>query len=117
MLVGGNEYDEPRPKVSGRCLYPGGANLRKRTLGRATFLAAALGGFLLLGSTAPVQARDRDDRCARRIHQAEEKLEKEIRRHGEHSRQAEKRRRELENARRGCRGDRDRDDRRDRDRR
>jgi hypothetical protein len=107
----------PRAGVMGRGLYAGGANLHKRTLGRATFLAAALGGFLLLGSTAPVQARDRDNRCARRIHQAEEKLEKEIRRHGEHSRQAEKRRRELENARRGCRGDRDRDDRRDRDRR
>lgn len=91
--------------------------MRKRTLGRATFLAAALGGFLLLGSVAPAQARDRDDKCAQRIHKAEEKLEKEIRRHGEHSRQAGKRRRELENARRGCRGDRDRDDRRDRDRR
>ena len=91
--------------------------MRTRTLGRATFLTAALCGFLLLGSTAPAQARDRDDKCAQRIHKAEEKLEKEIRRHGEHSRQAEKRRRELENARRGCRGDRDRDDRRDRDRR
>ncbi len=62
-------------------------------------------------------ARDRDDKCAQRVHKAQEKLEKDVRRHGEHSRQAEKRRRELERAREGCRGDRDRDDRRDRDRR
>ncbi len=85
--------------------------LRKVTLGKATLLAAALGGFLLLGSAAPAQARDRDDKCAQRIRQTEAQLQREIQRHGEYSRQAQKRRHELEKAREGCRGDHDRDDR------
>ncbi len=89
--------------------------LRKVTLGKATLLAAALGGLLLLGSATPTQARDRDDKCAQRIHKAEEKLEREIHRHGEHSRQARNSRRNLEKARASCRGERDRDDRRGRD--
>ncbi len=87
---------------------------RKVTLGKAMLLASALGGMLLLSGAAPASARDRDDKCAQRIHKAEEKLEREIRRHGEHSRQARNRRRELEDVQERCRGDRDR---RDRDRR
>jgi hypothetical protein len=38
----------------------------------------------------------------KRIHHAEEKLRNGIDRHGEHSREAEKRRRELEEVRRSC---------------
>lgn len=90
--------------------------LRKVTLGKAPLLAAALGGFLLLGVAAPAQARDRDDKCVQRIHKAEERLKKEVRRHGEHSRQAEKRRHELEDAREKCHRGRDHDRDRDRDR-
>jgi len=57
-------------------------------------LAALLSGFLLLGSALPMHAddRDRDRRCERQIHNAEEALNKAIRRHGEHSRQAEQKR-------------------------
>ncbi len=88
--------------------------LRKVRLGKAMLLAVALGGMLLLGGAAPAPARDRDDKCAQRIHKAEEKLEREIRRHGEQSRQARNRRRELEEVRDRCRGDRDRRDRDDR---
>ena len=68
----------------------------------------ALGVLLLAGGVARAQASDRDRQCEQRIHRAEEKLRKEIDRHGEQSRQAEKRRHELEEARRSCGGDRDR---------
>lgn len=69
-------------------------------------LAAILAACFVLGSTAPSQAFD--ERCERRVHQAEVNLQKAIRRHGEHSRQAEQRRRELEEARERCRHDHDR---------
>ena len=69
---------------------------------------AALGVLLLAGGVARTQASDNDRQCQQRIHRAEEKLRKEIDRHGEHSRQAEKRRHELEEAQRSCGGDRDR---------
>jgi len=68
----------------------------------------ALGVLLLAGGVARTQASDNDRQCQQRIHRAEEKLRKEIDRHGEHSRQAEKRRHELEEAQRSCGGDRDR---------
>ncbi len=68
-------------------------------------LAALLSGFLLLGSALPMHAddRDRDRRCERQIHNAEEALNKAIRRHGEHSRQAEQKRHQLEETRERCR--------------
>ena len=63
----------------------------------------------LLGTSVPSKAQDRDDdrheRCERRIHQAEEKLQSAIQRHGEDSRQAHKRHEQLEEVRREC-GDR-----------
>ena len=68
----------------------------------------ALGVLLLAGGVARTQASDNDRQCQQRIHRAEEKLRKEIDRHGEQSRQAEKRRHELEEAQRSCGGDRDR---------
>ena len=70
--------------------------------------AAGLGVLLLAGGVARMQASDQDRQCQQRIHRAEEKLRKEVDRHGEHSRQAEKRRHELEEAQRSCRGNRDR---------
>jgi len=76
---------------------------------KTTLLAAVFGAFLLVGSVAPALARDRDDECRERIHKAEARLRHEIERHGEHSRQAEKRRHELERARERCGRDRDRD--------
>ena len=71
-------------------------------------LVAASGVLLLVGGVARTQAGDSDRQCQQRVHRSEEKLRKEIDRHGEHSRQAERRRHELEEARRSCGGDRDR---------
>lgn len=75
---------------------------------KRTVLATILAAFLLLASGVPSQAMDRDDKCEGRIHQAEVNLQKAIRKHGEHSRQAEQRRRELQEARERCHHDRDR---------
>ena len=75
---------------------------------KSILFVPALGVLLLAGGVARTQASDNDRQCQQRIHRAEEKLRKEIDRHGEHSRQAEKRRHELEEAQRSCGGDRDR---------
>lgn len=75
-------------------------------LANRVILAAAMVGSLLLWSPAPMQARDRDDKCGKRVHKAEENLRRAERRHGEHSRQAEDRRHELEEAREKCGHDR-----------
>jgi uncharacterized membrane protein YccC len=79
---------------------------------KSGILAAILAAFFVFGSAVPSRAVDRDDKCERRVHQAEENLQKAIRRHGEHSRQAEQRRRQLEEARERCRHDHDDHDRR-----
>jgi hypothetical protein len=71
--------------------------------------AAILAAFFLLGSAVPTRALDRDDKCERQVHKAEANLQKAIRRHGEHSRQAEQRRHQLEEARERCHHDHDRD--------
>ena len=71
--------------------------------------ALTVGALLLAGSAAPLQARDNHDKCEQRIHKAEANLRREVERHGEHSRKAERRRQELENARRSCNAH-DRDD-------
>jgi type II secretory pathway component PulJ len=68
-------------------------------------LAVAVVTALLLFVTVPsASARDYDDRgrCRERIERAEFKLDKEIRRHGPYSRQAEKKRRELREERARC---------------
>jgi hypothetical protein len=70
---------------------------------RNTALISLLLGSCLLGSVATSRADQWSD-CEKRIHKAEENLHNEIRKHGEHSRQADNRRRELEQARYGCRG-------------
>jgi len=67
---------------------------------RSIPFVATLGVWLLV---APTPSCDHDRECAKRIHRAEENLRKEIDRHGEHSRQAEEKRRELEEVRRACR--------------
>lgn len=77
--------------------------------GKTTLLAAVFGAFLLVGSVAPTVAGDRNDKCRERIQKAEAKLRHEIERHGEQSRQAQKRRYELERARERCGRDRGRD--------
>jgi len=57
----------------------------------------------LVGSSLPTRADDdRRERCERRIHQAEDRLRDAVQRHGEDSRQAHKRREQLEQVRRDC---------------
>lgn len=71
---------------------------------KSILFVVALGVWLLAGGVAPAHAgdRDHDRKCEKRIHKAEEKLRKEVERHGEQSRQAEQKRHELEEARRSC---------------
>ena len=70
------------------------------------FCVALLTIVGLVGSSLPVRA---DERCERRVHQAEDKLRDAIHRHGENSRQAQKRREQLEEAKRHCPDYHDRD--------
>lgn len=67
---------------------------------KAIPFVAAFGLCLLV---TPTRSCDHDQDCPRRIERAEERLRHEIERHGEHSRQAEEKRRELEEVRRDCR--------------
>lgn len=67
-----------------------------------TALAAALaGGFLVLGGATAVRADDFDS-CHRNIDKWEDKLERDIHRHGYDSRQANHDRHELGEARESC---------------
>ncbi len=79
------------------------------------FSIALLAIIGLCGTSLPVRADEAHERCERRIHQAEQKLQEAVRRHGEHSRQAQKRHEQLEETRRRC-GYRDHDHDRDHDR-
>ena len=53
----------------------------------------------LVGSSLPARA---DERCDRDIHKAEENLRVAIEKHGEHSKEADKRSRELDDVRHRC---------------
>lgn len=66
--------------------------------------AAVIIAAMIFGSSAIASAVDRDDKCEQRIHKAEDNLQKAIRKHGEHSRQAEKKRHQLEETRERCHG-------------
>lgn len=61
--------------------------------------AAAVFGFMVLGSSVPAKALDS---CDRRISKAEDNLRKDIHKHGEYSSQAQYRRRQLAQAREQC---------------
>src|SRR5712692_3979868 len=71
-------------------------NLRAALRTTALGAAVLLGGILLSGTTA--QAAD----CRDRIRAEERELDRNIRRHGYYSRQAEKDRRELQSMRASC---------------
>ncbi len=70
-------------------------------------MAALLGGLLLISAVASAQVHR--DQCEHRIHNAEARLRKAVRNHGEHSKQAEKQREQLERVRHECGMDRDHD--------
>jgi hypothetical protein len=75
--------------------------------GKTSLISFVVSGCLL-GSIGPLRADWRRD-CEKRILKAEHNLEKEVRKHGENSRQADKRRNDLEKVREQCRSfDRDR---------
>jgi hypothetical protein len=66
---------------------------------KSVLLVPALGALLLAGGAAGTWSCNN---CDQRIHKAEENLRKAIERHGEHSRQADDRRHELEETKRSC---------------
>jgi Ni/Co efflux regulator RcnB len=67
-----------------------------------TALASALaGGFLLLGGATTVRAND-DESCRRNVDKWEDKLERDVHRYGNYSRQANHDRHELGEARESC---------------
>jgi 3-hydroxyacyl-CoA dehydrogenase len=66
----------------------------KTVLGKG-ILGALVGIALLTGLPVAAHA-EHGDRCRRDVEKAEHNLAKEVRKHGEHSRQAEERRRQLE---------------------
>jgi hypothetical protein len=70
--------------------------------------AIILAGFFMVSTATMVEARDRDDKCEQRVHKTERNVERAVQKHGEHSRQAEKQRHEMEEAREKC-GHRDHD--------
>jgi hypothetical protein len=78
-------------------------------VGKGVFRSKSACAVGLTSRVASALAGDRDHECRERIEKAEARLRREIDRHGERSRQAEKCRHELEEARERCRGDRDRD--------
>ena len=62
------------------------------------FLVVTLLAAAFIGTGVPAQAVT----CQQRIHRAQIRLERAIRRHGAHSVQAERRRDDLERARQSC---------------
>jgi hypothetical protein len=83
---------------------PGGRKMRHRwnhwLFGRTALAAAALGSFLFFSSVPQLRA-DNDD-CQRRIARADHKLHEAIAHHGYQSKQAERGRHELHEARERC---------------
>ena len=65
---------------------------------RKLAVTAVVGGSLIAAGSLPAQAAD----CHERVRKAEQRLNNEQRKHGDHSRQAEDARRNLDRERRGC---------------
>jgi len=80
---------------------------------KAKILIAAFVILSFLSGAVSARAMDRDHdddrRCEQQIRKAEAKLHDAEGKHGEHSRQAENKRRDLENVRARCHRDRDHD--------
>ena len=74
--------------------------LKFRNLWQAVIAALLLNGMFLL--VAPYARADEHDRCRHRIERAETRLNHEVARHGEHSRQAEEKRHQLHEERERC---------------
>jgi hypothetical protein len=73
-------------------------------LGKIKVMTTMLIVCAFLGSALSASGMDhRDRKCEQRIRRAQDNLRRAERRHGEHSRQAQQKRRELEDARAHCR--------------
>jgi hypothetical protein len=72
----------------------------KKIIQQAAVLTVLLGGFVAMGGIATTARADDD--CYRRIDQQEQKLRRDIDRHGFNSRQADRDRRELAHLRGRC---------------
>jgi histidinol-phosphate/aromatic aminotransferase/cobyric acid decarboxylase-like protein len=66
------------------------------------FFVALVGAALAAATVNLSPAADHVSDCRKRIHVAEEKLQKAIDKHGEHSPEADRRRHDLEQAHRDC---------------
>jgi hypothetical protein len=68
------------------------------------FLSAALSAAMICLAAAPAAHADDRSKCQHKIEKAEAKLDDAVRKHGPRSRQAEDRRRDLNNERERCWG-------------
>jgi len=73
-----------------------------RKLWKTAVAASAVSAVLMLSSPRPTYAEDARVKCEHRIEKAEAKLDDAIRRHGEHSPQAQTRRHDLNAEREHC---------------
>lgn len=80
---------------------PETSSLKGRIFGKTLAATAVLCGFLLFAG-APGASAHGSDHCRKRIARAEWKLERAIARHGYFTRQADRRRYELREARERC---------------
>ena len=71
-----------------------------KTILNMALSSALAGGFLLLGGATTVRADD--DSCRRNVDKWEDKLERDVHRYGQESRQANHDRHELAEARESC---------------
>jgi hypothetical protein len=76
-------------------------NSLKRSFGQAALAIIASCMLLLLVATPKIHADDRD-KCQHAIDKAEAKLDEAIRKHGDHSHEADERRRDLNAERERC---------------
>lgn len=78
----------------------------QQMLRKSKFLVAALITFGFVAGTVTLRADDWDEkRCEKNIHKAQDKLDKAIHKHGEHSPQADQKRHDLEEVRSHCHHD------------
>jgi hypothetical protein len=69
---------------------------------KTSIVAAVLGGVLAIGGAVPSMADSRSD-CENRVRKAEQNLQHEIDRHGEHGKNVETRRQQIKRERQNCR--------------
>jgi hypothetical protein len=69
---------------------------------KTSIVATVLGGVLVIGGAVPSLADARSN-CEKRVRNAEQNLQHEIDRHGEHGKNVETRRQQLERERQNCR--------------